>query len=141
VSTERTEAMVASVLSRRDVAFNAGSNQGVQEGDIATVVKEAEIKDPETAESLGVVRRASVRLRIYEVQPKFSVGRTYESAQAQTQGSLGITLSWIGQETMQVTTSDANQDYRTVLVRPGDEVFIEHAPQEEEAAETQEEAS
>ena len=134
------DAKVASVLSRRDVAFNAGSDQGVREGDIATVVQETEIADPETEESLGVIRRAAVRLRIYEVQPKLSVGRTYESVQPAS--TFGVSGTFYSQEsTIQVTDKEASQDYRTVLIRPGAEVMIEHPPQEEATEETEEEAS
>jgi Flagellar assembly protein T, C-terminal domain len=135
-----TEARVASMLNRRELAFNAGSDHGVRSGDIATVIRETEIKDPETGESLGRVRRASVRLRIYEVQPKLSVGRTYESAQPGTSGTYGLTLAALAPDTVQLTTTEGDQDYRTILVKRGDEVIIEHEAKEE-TAETQQEAS
>ncbi len=127
------DARVATVLSRRDVAFNAGSDQGVEEGDIATVVQQTEVTDPETRESLGLVRRAAVRLRIIEVQPKLSVGRTYETIRPQSAFG-GITFA-VDQEIVQVTGSASGADYRTVQVRPGDEVEIEHAPEPEQEVE------
>jgi hypothetical protein len=53
------EARVATVLSKREVAFNVGTDRGVQEDDLATVIRMLEVTDPESEGSLGFVRRRS----------------------------------------------------------------------------------
>lgn len=84
-STKRSaviEGMVAGILNERELAINVGANQGVEVGMKFKVLaaESAEIRDPQTNEVLGSVDQEKVRVRVIDVQDKFSIGRTYKSA-------------------------------------------------------------
>ena len=120
------EALVAKVIPDRQVAFTAGSEQGVLEGDIATVYRDEVVKHPETGETLGGFRLPAVRFRINFVADKFSVGQTYELA---TQEGAGLTLNvspFPLQTVVRITESEKGEDYRTVLVQVGQAASIVH---------------
>lgn len=78
-TSERIEGLVAGVLTARDLAINVGSDAGVREGMKFRVMSDApiDIRDPETDEVLGTFPREKVRVRATEVNPRFSVCRTY----------------------------------------------------------------
>jgi hypothetical protein len=71
-------AKVADIISDNELAFNAGSEAGVEEGSFASVQRNVMIKDPDTQEELGSVLVGVLRLRIHLVEPKFSVGSVSE---------------------------------------------------------------
>ena len=71
---------VAAVLNERELVVNLGSENGVAEGMKLKVMEpEREILDPDTGEFLGRFDREKVRVKVAEVNPKYSVGRTYET--------------------------------------------------------------
>jgi hypothetical protein len=73
------EAKVARIINSRELAINKGSDDGVKEGmEFKVVEPEMDIVDPDTEEPLGSITRVKVRIRISEVRPRFSIGRTYE---------------------------------------------------------------
>jgi hypothetical protein len=73
------EGKVARILNSRELAINKGSDAGVKEGMEFKVVEPGmDIVDPDTEEPLGSIIRVKVRIRISEVRPRFSIGRTYE---------------------------------------------------------------
>lgn len=86
-SAERSaliEGMGAGVLSARELAINIGANDGVKNGMKFKILAEepAVVRDPGTDEVLGSVDREKARVRIVETQEKFSIGRTYDTAEA-----------------------------------------------------------
>ena len=73
------EGKVARILNSRELAINKGSDAGVEKGmEFKVVESTMDIVDPDTEEPLGSITRVKVRIRISEVQPRFSIGRTYE---------------------------------------------------------------
>lgn len=74
------EGRVAAIVSVREVAINLGDNDGIEPGMIFAILAESPllVQDPTTGKALGQFDREKVRVRVEEVQPKFSVCRTYE---------------------------------------------------------------
>ena len=74
------EGKVARVLNERDLVVNKGSEAGVKEGMKFKITEpDIVIVDPDTKESLGMLNREKIRVNIVDVQPKFSIGKTYET--------------------------------------------------------------
>jgi hypothetical protein len=118
------EAKVARVLNETEVALTAGSSDGVDVGDIATIYRSTTVVDPDTEEELGVVRRPALRLEIVEVQDRLSVGRTFELVETDALSSLAVGFSDPSERIVRVTRSASGQDWRTVFVRRGSDVEI-----------------
>lgn len=116
---------VAQVISPFEVAFNIGSNDGVREGDIATLYRVITVEDPESKEPLGKVRRPTIRFRIIEVQPQLSVGETFER-EGSALDALTLSLSDPDATRKRVTTDKANTDRKTTLVKLGQSVTVHH---------------
>lgn len=71
---------VAAILNERELVINLGSANGVKEGMKFKVIEpELQILDPDTQEFLGTFDREKVRIKVVEVNPKYSVGSTYET--------------------------------------------------------------
>ena len=71
---------VASILNEREVVINRGSEDGIANGMTFRITTAGEqITDPDTGACLGTFIRDKIGIKISEVHPKFSVGRTYES--------------------------------------------------------------
>ena len=75
----RIHGKVAKILNTREVAINAGQDQGVQTGMLFDILAPAaqDIEDPDTGEVLGSIERSKVRVQITHVTRRVSVGRTY----------------------------------------------------------------
>ena len=86
------EGRVARILNERELVINLGTEQGIQDGMKFSVLEETgNILAPETRESLGSLTREKIRVKIVDVRPKLSVGRTYETISARAPGSfLGL---------------------------------------------------
>jgi len=109
------EAKVATVLNRRDIAINAGSDAGVKSDDIVRLVKRIDITDPDTGEQLGRSERTIVRFQVTSAMKRFSIARTFESIGAPP-------------HTAQVSVSPAEAVSPYIfLVQPGMEVVVEPA--------------
>lgn len=95
---------VAAILNERELVVNLGSDAGVAEGMKFKVLEPTrQILDPDTGEPLGTFEREKVRVKILEVNPKYSVGSTYETYQV-TVGSGGMPdLSHLWGRSRQVT--------------------------------------
>jgi hypothetical protein len=123
-----TQAKVAAVISAWEVVLNVGRSDGVKADDIATVFRAIEIKDPDTGNVIGTVRRPRLRLRVREVQDKLCVAQTYEMVAPEAS-----TISTIFQSValpplrQRITFDQKEVDYRTVLVSVGDVVEIREA--------------
>lgn len=74
------EGKVADIINRRELIINRGEGSGVRVGMKFKVMDQIlTITDPESKEQLGTLEREKIRVKISEVQPKFSVARTYET--------------------------------------------------------------
>ena len=71
---------VAAILNERDLVINKGHNDGVSEG-LSFMVTQPNfsIKDPDSGVELGVLAREKIKVKVFEVHPKFSVAKTYET--------------------------------------------------------------
>lgn len=76
------EGKVAEVLNQRELVINRGSEHGVKDGMRFEVIDETlEFLDPDTKEPLGTITRPKIRVSVSDVQPRFSIARTYETYQ------------------------------------------------------------
>jgi len=74
------EGKVAAILNERDLIINRGSDAGVKEGMRFQVTgKEKPITDPDTGEVLVHLPVEKIRVKIVEVQPKYAIGKTYQT--------------------------------------------------------------
>ena len=77
------EGKVAKILNPRELVINKGSADGVEDQMRFEVVDESQqVRDPDTNELLGEIRRVKIRVRAVEIHPKFSIARTYETYEA-----------------------------------------------------------
>lgn len=89
------EGKVAAILNERDLVVNKGTEAGVKEGMKFKVTEpKLQVKDPETGESLGTLDREKIRVRIVEVEPKYSIGKTYETYMVNV-GGAGVGLGFL----------------------------------------------
>ncbi len=120
----KISARVAGIISRTEVAFTAGSEKGVAEDDLAVIFRDIEVRDPDSNEVIGVVKRPILRFRITEVQPRMSVGQTFEHVGGDDENPFAL----FGQGRKVVTvTSSPNAVARGVVYVPvGAPVEIDH---------------
>ncbi len=142
------EGKVARILNARELVINRGSDQGVQIGMRFEVLdpKADHIADPDTGEIIGSVYRPKVNVQIAVLEPRLSIGRTYEW----TRGTGGLSLTagslaraFYGEPSRPVTLKtdevtweslDESQSY----VKTGDpvrEILREEEEEEDEGAE------
>lgn len=90
------EGKVAQVVSERELVINRGSEHGVIVGMRFEILEPdpAEIVDPDTGETLGVVQRTKVEVEAVEVQPKMTVCRTFRKVTVPGRPATGITSSY-----------------------------------------------
>ena len=83
---------VARVLNSREIAINIGTANGVTKGMLFDVLflQSGQIRDPDTNEVLGSIKRTKVRVRVTEVQKKLAVASTYRFEQVNVGGALGF---------------------------------------------------
>lgn len=74
------QAKVAGVPRPTDVAVNVGTSRGVEQGDEGTLFETVEVRDPDTNEKLGALQYPKLRLELYLVTDKYSVGRVIDRA-------------------------------------------------------------
>lgn len=96
IGSAAIEGRVAKVLNKREVVVNRGSAHGVERGMQFGIIEESEqFIDPETNEPLGAITRTKIRVRVSDVQPRFSIARTYETYQVnepQSYVTLGLRM-------------------------------------------------
>lgn len=90
--TELICGKVAWVLNSRELVINIGSEHGATVGMYFDVLfpQSGEIRDPDTDEVLGSVKRTKVRVRVTEVQKKLAVASTYRFKQVNVGGPFDI---------------------------------------------------
>jgi hypothetical protein len=79
--TERIRARVAAVLTERELVLNKGSEDGVAVGMRFAILnsKGADIKDPDTGESMGSVELEKTIVKVVRLQEHLSVARTFRT--------------------------------------------------------------
>lgn len=83
------EAKLARLLTEHEAAFTAGRDQGVQNGDTATLYRVFDVPDPDTGKSLGEARLTVVRFKVYSVNDKFCLGRVTDTVPKRDTFGLG----------------------------------------------------
>jgi hypothetical protein len=75
------EGKVARILNSRELVINRGTEAGVKLGMRFAVLDTAGegIRDPETGESLGSVRKPKIQVEVSQVSARLAVARTYRS--------------------------------------------------------------
>ena len=111
------EGKVADIINRRELIINRGEGSGVRVGMKFKVMDQIlTITDPESKEQLGTLEREKIRVKISEVQPKFSVARTYETYRTVESSIPGL----LGSRTVtRVRTLETQED---TLQSPSDRV-------------------
>lgn len=72
-------AKLATVIDPGQLAFNAGSREGIRVGTIANMYRTVEVTDPVTNEPLGAVRVPKLGLRVNFVEEKFCVAEVTDT--------------------------------------------------------------
>ncbi|MFU8855052.1 FlgT C-terminal domain-containing protein [Micromonospora sp. SL1-18] len=124
---KKLEAKVAAILSEHLVAFNAGKNAGVSEGDTVRLYTTTSIKDPDTGENLGSVGIPKLKFRVNHVQEKLCVGTVsdYEEPSRQANVLTPRRLKTISKDPL-------SEDTHSVFVAVGDRAVIDISDEEEE---------
>lgn len=80
---------VARILNDREVVLSRGTRQGLTEGEYVGIFDPLTegIKDPETGENLGGVRRFKVTLRVTQVSERLAIASTYKTTTVNVGGS------------------------------------------------------
>jgi hypothetical protein len=113
---EEIRAKVAGVYPPYELAINAGSDQGVADGDIVVVYLLVDVKDPDSGEHLGSIRRPQLRLVVKFAAEKYALARINEIVRGTAEPRL---------KQVALPSNKPFADPGTVAVEPGDPVFIE----------------
>lgn len=127
----RIRAKVASIISDSQVAFNAGSDDGVVEGAVIKLLKSTEVIDPDTQELLGTVSITKLNLQVNHVQEKLCVARVTDM-QPSAEDSL-TSITKIRRRKRVVSSPFEEEPGKTVLVSIGEEARIELPSTKEDA--------
>ena len=73
---------VAKILNTRELVLNKGTNDGVEIG-MRFEVQDlgVDVIDPDSEDILGRLARPKLRLEIVHIEPRFSVGKTFDTYQ------------------------------------------------------------
>jgi hypothetical protein len=120
------EAKVAEVLGRHELVINAGAEVGVRKDDVVFLLKTRLIKDPDSGEALGHVRRSVARFKVIEVQERLCVARSIDTVGDPIASLFAVRASpFSGPALKGVTTNPAEVDERTLLTSVGEPVVIQ----------------
>ena len=134
---------VARVLNTREVALNMGMNDGVEVGMYFDVLdaKSEDIRDPDTGERLGSIRRPKVRVRVTRVQEKLALASTSTERRGFSFSESLMPLAW-REKYLPLRKEERDWEHpeeRDSYVKEGDPVV--QVLQAEEAAEEKVEVS
>ena len=73
------EGKVARILNSREIALNKGSSDGVTPGMKFNVQGLVFISDPDSHVKLGEIMRPKIAVEVIEVEPQFSIARSFET--------------------------------------------------------------
>ena len=147
---------VAKILNSRDLVINRGSQDGVRLGMVFNVLdaKAEDIRDPETEEILGSLRRPKVQVKVTELQDRLARASTFQAKRVNIGGAgFGGALSDVARmfeppkyvtryetlKTDEATWSDIDEEESFVKTGdPVEQVAIAIEPEyQEETAEAQ----
>ena len=79
------EGKVAEILNTRELVINKGAKDGVELG-MKFDVQDAGVNvvDPDSKQTLGLLVRSKLKVEIVQIEPRFSIARTFETYQAPT---------------------------------------------------------
>ena len=99
--TDLIRGKVARILNSREIAINVGSDDGVSPGMYFDVMDQnsEDVRDPDTQEVLGSIRRPKIRVKITMVQKKLSLASTYKTRRVNV-GGLGIEFTGLSRVLM-----------------------------------------
>lgn len=86
---------VARILSSRELALNIGAKEGVQVGMIFEVLdpRTEDVKDPDTGEVLGSIRRPKIEVKVGRVDERVSLASTFHGTEVNLGGEGTLALS------------------------------------------------
>jgi hypothetical protein len=117
------QAKVAMVIDSSLLAFNAGSDRGVAEGDIVTLWQEVDIYDPDDpSKVLGGIKLGKLSLKVRHVQESLSVA--YVTDPIESDEPVNILAAW--QRRKRITSSTNESDVNKIYVKVGEEATIYH---------------
>ena len=90
-ATKAIKWKVTNILNKRELAMNVGRKNGVKENMRFKIVYNLPVRDPDTGEELGEINREKIRVKVFQVEERFSLARTYETYQVNVGGD-GILL-------------------------------------------------
>lgn len=115
------DCQVAEVVAESQFALNAGSDAGVQTGDLVNVMRRVQVDDPETLEPLGSVLVPILRGTITLVEESFCIATVTD----RTRGIFSnVTLS---AGSLKRVTLTGREDERIVKLEKGQQAEIERA--------------
>ncbi len=83
---------VAEIFNDRELALTGGSANGLAVDDVLRIFDRSgkEIRDPDTNEVLGEIVRTKAVIRVYEVQDRFALARTFRTRKVNLGGTGGM---------------------------------------------------
>lgn len=90
---DRITGKVAEIISDREVILNRGSSHGVVKGMYFNILdpNTIGIKDPETGEELGGIKRVKITVLAVEVAEKITLAQTFRTNRVNVGGKGGFT--------------------------------------------------
>lgn len=88
-ATKSVSGKVIRILNDREIVLNRGATDGLAEGDYIGIIdpETEDMKDPDTEENLGSIRRYKVALRITQVSERLAIAATYKTKRVNVGGS------------------------------------------------------
>lgn len=126
MTDELIRAKVAQVLNATDLAMNRGSDDGVVVGMRFAILSDrgANIKDPDTGETLDSIEIAKTLVRIVSVTPRLAVGRTFRNKGSRN-GAMAAILQMGGERSETLRTDERRLqqelDPKDSFIKIGDE--------------------
>ncbi len=92
---DTVDVKVVDIINDREIALSGGGIQGLEVDDVLRIVsaKPRVIKDPE-GEVLGEIVQTKAVVRVYDVQPKFALARTFRTREVNVGGQGGGVLAF-----------------------------------------------
>ena len=120
------EGKVARLLNSRELIINRGSEDGVEDGMRFEIIDEFdEIRDPDTKEILGGIKRVKVRVKVSDVQERLAIARTYETYKTPDTSMLTFGLPDPSRTITRVKTLSSTCGPQIVPSHEAGEIFVE----------------
>ncbi len=109
------EGKVAKILNNRELVINKGTKDGVTFGMKFNIFGQDEIRDPDTNEKLGSIERERTRVKVIDVQPRFSIAQTFETYQTLFSGGFRLSdfMNPTATKVKTIRTDSSEKDFST----------------------------